>query len=952
MKNINGRFRELTERLGMSSRQALLLMLGVLFTAVWLAASIEGLATLRDISGAAVAMVLLVFPALLLKTFSLKTSSIRRDIQKQGQAQAASAGRVEAVLGAGASTRQLSGTIGNTVGRSGSYFGVGPQYEYAERALMNLGSYETFALRTRSFKMRDVLARTASGLQFDYADLMRLINSSSLTGVKSNAAIFRSWNKDALCALARVAANQNQRPDDSATAMRIYQFCETVFGPKALGITDRKIYLECLSDARLSTLVELKLREYGFAEIQPHQTALIMANLVNTGDGQMNEHWATWVNDVLGTDGLAPIRVSPGSGPALDRIFCATPAVRRSRNRPLISIIVPTHNGARLIETALRSLGQQTWTEKEILVVDDCSTQEELAELRAICARYEQVRLLEQKENLGAYAARNAALAVSKGEFVTVHDDDDWSHPEKLERQALALMNNPQVPANMSLHSRVTEDLKFVRVNINLDFIQPNYSSIMVRRSVVEEIGGWDLVNRGADAEFRDRINTRFKTKIEIIGKAPTSFTRTRVGSLTHGELDRGYIEPARLMYQQAYMQAHAEGQTVVTGMRAFVAPLDMHPGMRGKPKGHFDVVYATDFRFPGGTTSLALSEIKAASDSGLRVGVLQIDSPLNKPGAGYSERLFQLLLDQKISLLRLGDDYHATVLVLRHPSVTQFLDTRRSTASIGTCALIVNTAPVLATGRGAVYDLRDCRDNIRHCFGVTPIIVPESGVTRQLLTRIDGGVDLAVFDWPGFVETSHSHDARSTGIGKPVVGRHSRDSRLKWPDLIADFLEAYDNKHVYDTHILGGIDSIAPSLSSDTKSRLEVTPFGGMEVSEYLRKLDFWVYFHSDSTIESFGMAAAEAMAAGLVVVLPSYMSSTFGEAAVYAEPFQVREIVLDYWTDPQKYREQSIRAKRFVSGVYSRESYLDRLRDLLEVTGASTGRKTAPTSATASAT
>jgi len=932
VKKVKDKFRELSGRLGVSYRQAAFLVIGILATGVWCAAAIGDLTLLRDISGAVVALVLLAFPVLLLKALNLKTSSIRRDIQKQGQAQAASARRVESVLGSGSSSRSHAGAIGNSLARSGSYFGIGPQYEYAERALLNMGAYETFALRTKSLKMRDVLARSASGLQFDYADLMRLIRASGLTGIKKNAAVFQSWNKEALCALARVAANQRLCPDDAATCMLIYQFCESVFGSKALGRTDRKVYLECLSDAGLSKKTEKKLREYGLLNNQPLQSALIRANLANTGDGQLSETWVSLVNGVLAVDGLLPISIDSGEGPALDRISCVKPAARRVRNRPLISVIVPTHNGASLIGTALRSLEQQTWAEKEIIVVDDGSKPAEISKLRDVCAQYEQVILLEQNENLGAYAARNAALRVATGEFVTVHDDDDWSHPEKLERQAAALMENPDVPANMSLHSRATDDLKFVRVNINLDFVQPNYSSIMVRRSTLEEIGGWDLVNRGADAEFRDRINARFETKVEVIGRSPMSFTRTRAGSLTHGELDRGYIEPARLMYQQAYMQAHAEGRTVSTGERHFVAPLDMHPGMRGKSKGRFDVVYATDFRFPGGTTSLALAEIKAALESGLRVGVLQVDSPLNKPGTGYSAGLLALFLERDVSLLRLGDEYETGLLIIRHPSVAQFLDTRRSVASIASCVLIVNTAPVLATGKGAVYDLRDCSENIERCFGVAPVIVPESGVTRKLVERVGGSIGLADFDWPGFVKTDSSYEGRTPGPGRPVVGRHSRDSRLKWPDSVNDFLKAYDQEEAYETHILGGMDSMATSLSSATKSRIRVTPFGGMDVQDYLQSVDFWVYFHSESTIESFGMAAAEAMAAGLVVILPEYMSSTFGEAAIYAKPSEVKQIVADYWSNPLKYQEQSARARRYVDETYSGSSYVARLRKLLD--------------------
>ena len=90
-------------------------------------------------------------------------------------------------------------------------------------------------------------------------------------------------------------------------------------------------------------------------------------------------------------------------------------------------MLVPTFNGSELIGTTLDSLVNQTWKNLEIIVVDDFSDSTHRERLQEVCARYEDVTLLLQPENLGAYMARNRALAVASGEFITVHDDDDWS---------------------------------------------------------------------------------------------------------------------------------------------------------------------------------------------------------------------------------------------------------------------------------------------------------------------------------------------------------------------------------------------------------------------------------------------------------------------------------------------------------------------------------------------
>src|SRR5690625_7586223 len=75
----------------------------------------------------------------------------------------------------------------------------------------------------------------------------------------------------------------------------------------------------------------------------------------------------------------------------------------------------------------------------------------------------------------------------------------------------------------------------------------------MLRKSLVEELGRWDNVNRGADAEFRDRLVAATGKAVEVLCKVPLSFTRTHENSLTAGEIGRGYIDPSRLFYQRAY---------------------------------------------------------------------------------------------------------------------------------------------------------------------------------------------------------------------------------------------------------------------------------------------------------------------------------------------------------------------------------------------------------------
>jgi glycosyltransferase involved in cell wall biosynthesis len=104
--------------------------------------------------------------------------------------------------------------------------------------------------------------------------------------------------------------------------------------------------------------------------------------------------------------------------------------------RPLISILIPAFNAQEWIADALHSAVAQTWDRKEIIVVDDGSTDRTLA----IARQFESdcVRVFTQK-NQGASAARNKAFSLSRGDYIQWFDADDLLAPDKITKQMTAL---------------------------------------------------------------------------------------------------------------------------------------------------------------------------------------------------------------------------------------------------------------------------------------------------------------------------------------------------------------------------------------------------------------------------------------------------------------------------------------------------------------------------------
>ncbi|RHZ90440.1 glycosyltransferase family 1 protein, partial [Cereibacter sphaeroides] len=131
-----------------------------------------------------------------------------------------------------------------------------------------------------------------------------------------------------------------------------------------------------------------------------------------------------------------------------------------------------------------------------------------------------------------------------------------------------------------------------------------------------------------------------------------------------------------------------------------------------------------------------------------------------------------------------------------------------------------------------------------------------------------------------------------------------------------------------YQVRVLGGAD-VAEKLLGYVPANWEVIPFGGEDPAIFLKEIDFWVYMHHPDLKEAFGRAAMEALAAGCVAVMPPYMQELFGDAALYAKPDGVQQLVDEYSADLDKFLTQSRRAQEFAR-EFSPEMHLQRLYEL----------------------
>src|ERR1700742_1222093 len=104
----------------------------------------------------------------------------------------------------------------------------------------------------------------------------------------------------------------------------------------------------------------------------------------------------------------------------------------------LVSVLIPAYNAGRTIERTVSSVLNQTYSNLEVLVVDDGSTDNTAILVRRIADVDRRIRLL-QKANGGVVSARNHGIELAQGEFIAPLDADDLWHPNKLTKQVAAM---------------------------------------------------------------------------------------------------------------------------------------------------------------------------------------------------------------------------------------------------------------------------------------------------------------------------------------------------------------------------------------------------------------------------------------------------------------------------------------------------------------------------------
>jgi glycosyltransferase involved in cell wall biosynthesis len=172
---------------------------------------------------------------------------------------------------------------------------------------------------------------------------------------------------------------------------------------------------------------------------------------------------------------------------------------------PTVSVVIPTYNRALMLKEAIQSVLDQTYSDYEIIVVDDGSTDN----TREVVNGFSDKRIIYVfQENRGRSNARNRGISLAQGRYVAFLDADDLFLPTKLEKQVFFMENNPGI---------VFSHTSYIRVNVKGEHIEEVKSGTFSGKVYPEIIRGCSIATPTVmiDREVLDK-NLRFNETLQV----------------------------------------------------------------------------------------------------------------------------------------------------------------------------------------------------------------------------------------------------------------------------------------------------------------------------------------------------------------------------------------------------------------------------------------------------
>jgi glycosyltransferase involved in cell wall biosynthesis len=207
---------------------------------------------------------------------------------------------------------------------------------------------------------------------------------------------------------------------------------------------------------------------------------------------------------------------------------------------PKVSVLIPAYNAEKYLGEAVDSILNQTFTDFECIIIDDCSTDNTWKIIQKYAKKDSRIVGVQNEKNLGIAGNLNKAISLSKGKYLARMDADDWACPERFEKQVSFLDSHLEVGivgGAMEVYNESLDQVLYVRSYYADDtslrkyiFKQSPFSHpcIMYRKEVIQDNLYNEKLSPTEDYDLYFRVGKRYKfaNLSDIVLKYRTSTTQ------------------------------------------------------------------------------------------------------------------------------------------------------------------------------------------------------------------------------------------------------------------------------------------------------------------------------------------------------------------------------------------------------------------------------------------
>jgi len=211
---------------------------------------------------------------------------------------------------------------------------------------------------------------------------------------------------------------------------------------------------------------------------------------------------------------------------------------------PLVSIITPTFNSEKFITEVIKSIQNQTYTNWEMIIVDDCSSDKTVSITSNFAQFDTRIKLFQLEKNSGTGVARNKGLSEAKGRFISFLDSDDLWKPIKLEKQMDFLLKN-KLPFTFSFYECIDEEgkpfNKIVKAPRNLTYKQLFFCNYIGNLTGIYDVDYFGKITISSIRKRQDwMLWLSILKKVKTAQPVPESlaYYRIRENSISASKLD------------------------------------------------------------------------------------------------------------------------------------------------------------------------------------------------------------------------------------------------------------------------------------------------------------------------------------------------------------------------------------------------------------------------------